>query len=332
MARVKKQTTITEDASNPEIVEGTEAADTLRPGSRSAMMMQVIQRLDGMGVEDLSHFLNDTLAQIGSEAATIPNDAAKKNAASVAMKGAVKEDLEILFGGSEELSEEFKENLQTIFESAVNARVTIEVAEKVEEITDAVDQYLEEKTAELVEHVDQYTSYLTEKFFEKNQLAIDKSLNAEIAESFMADLHELFNKHNITVPDGKTDVVEELAKQVEELQEKLNEAAEENMELHALMEESKAIAVFESATEGLTATQSEKLKELCEGLEYETIDQLQKKINTIKEAHFASKAVKPSSKGGSRYEDELLSESVNDDEPKIHPTVSSVLKSIARRS
>lgn len=331
MARVKKQTTLNEDASNPEIVEGTEAADSLRPGSRSAMMMQVIQRLDGMGVEDLSHFLDDTLAQIGSEAATIPGDAAKKNAASVAMKGAVKEDLEVLFGGDETLSEEFKERIETIFESAVNARVTIELAEKVEEITEAVDMYLEEKTAELVEHVDQYTSYLTEKFFEKNQLAIDKSLNAEIAESFMTDLHELFNRHSITVPEGKIDVVEELAEQVEALQEKLNEAAEENMELHALMEESKALAVFESATEGLPATQAEKLKELCEGLEYDTIDQLQKKINTIKEAHFAPKAAKPSSRGGSRYEEELLSES-NDDEPKVHPTVDAVLRNIVRRS
>jgi len=296
------------------------------------MMMQVIQRLDGMGVEDLSHFLNDTLAQIGSEAATIPNDAAKKNAASVAMKGAVKEDLEVLFGGDETLSEEFKEKLETIFESAVNARVTIEVAEKTEEIVEAVDQYLEEKTAELVEQVNEYTSYLTEKFFEQNQLAIDRSLNAEIAESFMSDLHELFNKHNITVPDGKTDVVEELAEQVELLQSQLNEATEENMELHALMEESKALAVFEAATEGLPATQAVKLKELCEGLEYDNIDQLQKKINTIKEAHFATKAVKSSSKGGSRYEEELLSESVEEDERKVHPTVSAVLRNIARRS
>lgn len=319
MARTKTkvvQKTVNED--------GTAAADSLKPGSRQAMVMQVIQRLEGASVEDISQ-LDAVLAQIGHEADLIPSGAAAKNAASI--RTGVKEDLAAVFGDNETLSEETREKIETLFEAAVNSRVAIEMAEKVESLTEAMDAKLSEVVAKLVEQMDVYTDYAAKKFFDENQMQMESSIEANIAKSFMKGLQELFTNHHINIPEDKMDLLEEVQAQLEEVKSQLNEVTEKNMELHAYIEESQAVGIFEEISADLNEVQTEKFKELCEGMEYADADQLKKKLETIKEAHFSGK--KPAVvKTAGKYENELLSEDV--DEKAIDPTVSSVLRNITR--
>ena len=57
---------------------------------------------------------------------------------------------------------------------------------------------------------------------EENKVAVQNGLRTEIAETFMDKMKDLFTESYIDVPESKVDLVDELAEQVSELEEKLN--------------------------------------------------------------------------------------------------------------
>ena len=48
----------------------------------------------------------------------------------------------------------------------------------------------------------------------------------------MTSLQSVFKEHYIEIPEGKVDLVDELAEQVAELEESLNKTTEDNIKLH----------------------------------------------------------------------------------------------------
>ena len=193
----------------------------------------------------------------------------------------IKEDLAGLFG--EDLTEEFKEKVTTLFEAALADRVSTEATrleeEKVAEI--------EEIKAELTEQVDTYMTYVVEQWMKENEVAIENSLKNEITESFISGLKDLFVESYIEVPSDKTDIVEELAGQVESLEEDLNAAIAENVEMKKMINEAQMEAILDEVCEGLADTQTEKLKVLAEGISFEDADNYRKKLEIVKESYFA---------------------------------------------
>jgi len=287
------------DEASREIIEAT-AADTLNPGAGSggteskAQMLATFAALAAqLGKEDLSDLYNRTVASIGQEAANIPNDAAAKNAATIAMKGAVKEDIDDMFA-SDDLSEEFKEKATTVFEAAVAVRATLkeaELQEEFEETVAALEEEFETKLQEetnnmfedLSEKLDQYLDYAIKEWLEENRLAVENSLRAEIAEDFIQGLHGLFAEHYIRVPDEQIDLVAEMKSELEEVKAKLNETVDSKLELQAIIDEATREAALDEMSEGLSAIQSEKLRTLAEGIEFTDAKTYDKKLSILKE-------------------------------------------------
>ena len=185
-----------------------------------------------------------------------------------------------------QLSEEFKEKAQTIFEAAVKAKV----AEQLDAINEAAqadfDAKLEEARGELAEKVDGYLNYVVEEWVKDNALAIERGIRTEIAEEFMNGLKNLFVENYIDVPEEKADLVEELATKSDDLEAKLNEEFEKNVAMKKELDAIKAENALAEAVVGLTNTQADKVKALAEGVEFETIDQYREKLETIKESYF----------------------------------------------
>lgn len=287
----------------PEIVddldEETAAADTLKPGagsggteSKAQVLDTFTQLLAQLGKEDLTDLFNRTLAQIGQEADQIQDGTADKNRATVAMK----EDIEEMFGG-DDLSEDFKEKASTIFEAALNTRITLETARLEEEfeeaaleLEEAYNEKLQEEANEIFEELadklDKYLDHVVESWMAENELEIETSLRAEIAEDFISSLHSLFTEHHIRVPESKVDLVAELKAELEELRSALNESEDEKLELKSIIEEANREMAFEEVAEGLAATQVEKLRTLSEGVEYNDVDTFKKKLSIIRENYF----------------------------------------------
>jgi hypothetical protein len=217
------------------------------------------------------------------------------NAKTIAAKSTVaKEHLEIMFDG-QELSEEFKEKATTLFEAAISAQVA-EITEDLEvqfnaALQEAIEAYEQQSIAdlqELVDTLDKYLDYVVEEWVAENEIAVESSLRSEITEEFIEGLKGLFNEHYIDIPEEKVDVVEDLSAYVEELENKLNEQLNENIELMQVITAKVGDEVFLDIAEGLTVTQTEKLKKLSESLEFDSVDNYKKKLNIIKENYFPS--------------------------------------------
>lgn len=288
------------DKDTAEIVENTQdeivesaGSETLKSGAGSstveklATFTSLLAQLKG---EDLSHFLNDALAQIGKEAALTPSATAPGGKPALgqmprATLGAVKEDIAAMFDG-EDLTEDFKESASTLFEAALTARMNLETVRLEEEFAEALSEEVETIKEEMTTKIDQYLDYVVEQWVEENKLAIETSLRSEIAENFMEGLRNLFAESYINVPDEKIDVLGELHAQIEELEAKLDESINTTLELQSVIDEATQEATFDEVSEGLAATQVEKLRTLAEGIEFSDPETYAKKLNIIKDKYF----------------------------------------------
>ncbi len=197
----------------------------------------------------------------------------------------MKEDLDALFTG-EELSEDFKNKASVIFETAIAYR-TKQIQEKLEaEYSEIYETSKEEFRTELSAKLDDYLTYVVEEWMKDNEIAIERGLRADIAESFITGLKGLFEQHYVSIPDEKYNVLEGLTNKVEELEKSLNEQISKNVELRKDSMISRCINIFNEETEGLTDSEIEKFKTLAEGLEYDSEDQFRDKISIIRKNYF----------------------------------------------
>lgn len=210
-------------------------------------------------------------------------------------KMGVKEDMDALFSG-EVLPEEFRTKAETIFEAAVIARAVAVVEELEADILAAAEESVDSIKAELEEQVDSYLNYMVEEWVNNNEVAITSGLKNEITEEFIEGLKNLFAEHYIDVPESKVDVVEQLAAEIDDLTNKLNEALNDNIELAEAITEATKSEIVSSVCEGLTATQSEKVKTLAEGVEFTTEGEYAEKVKIIRESYFSQNNVDSSSK------------------------------------
>jgi len=189
----------------------------------------------------------------------------------------------------EDLSENFKNKAATIFEAAVNAKVK----EQKEKIQAAYDEKLQEdiesQKGELVTKVDSYLNYVVEEWMKENSIAIERGIKGEIAEDFISGLKKLFEDHYIDVPDEKYNVLEDQASKIEELEKKLNEQVDKNVEQNKAMGEVKRQNIIDEASKDLADTAKEKFNKLAEEVEYSSEKDFTTKIDTIKESYFGKK-------------------------------------------
>ena len=200
----------------------------------------------------------------------------------------IEDDVNALLGG-EELTEEFKAKAKTIFEAAINAKVS-EVRTTLEEEFEQklVEEVAAEKEA-LQERVDSYLEYVSDEWMDENQLAIEHGLKTELTESFLTGMRGLFEDHYVNIPDDKYDVLETMVEKLDDMETKLNEQIEKNINLNNRLAESVADGIFESVSDGLAATQKEKLASLAESVEFESEENYREKLETLKEGYFTSK-------------------------------------------
>ena len=215
----------------------------------------------------------------------------------------VKEDVAALTEG-EELSEEFKQKAETIFEAAVVARVKAETARIEEEFETRLNEQVEKNVEGLVEQVDGYLGYVAEQWIENNELALERGMKSEILEGFVEGLKGLFEQHYIDVPEERFDVLGDMEQKMEELEDKLNEQVKKNIEAQKVISEHQRKEILDIAKEGLTDTEVEKLVGLSEELAFDDAETFAKKIQTIRESYFTNKA-----------KSDTIVESVISDEP-----------------
>ena len=198
----------------------------------------------------------------------------------------VKEHVDALMNGEGDLSEEFKRKAATVFEAAVKSKVREEVERLEEDYRKDLEENMVKTQEELTEKVDNYLNYVVEEWTKENELAIERGLKGEIAEDFISGLKQLFEDHYIDVPDEKYDVLEAQSQKISELEAKLNEEVEKNINFKNNNAKLVREQVISQCTGDLTEVEIEKFKSLTEDVDFTDEDSFRSKLDTLKESYF----------------------------------------------
>ena len=196
------------------------------------------------------------------------------------------DDVKALVSSDADLSEEFKDKAATIFEAAVKTRI--------KEQTKILEAQFDEKLASetetvkeaMVEKVDSYLNYVVEEWMKENELAVERGIRTEIAEDFITGLKGLFKEHYIDVPEEKYNVLDDLTNQVKELEGKLNEQIEKNVNLTKEVNVSERTNLVAEVSADLADTEKEKFASMAENVEFDSAPKFREKLETIKESYF----------------------------------------------
>lgn len=184
------------------------------------------------------------------------------------------------------LEEEFKKKAATIFEAAIRMKLKEEMTHLEEKYEAKLAYQIDEAQEEMAEKVDDYLNYVVEEWMKQNEIAMEHKLKAEIAEGFMTGLKGLFEQHNISVPEEQFDMLDSAAEKVAELEDKLNEALESNVELTKVNADLKRTDILLDVASDLADTEVEKFAGLTENIEYMSEEDFREKVETIKEGYF----------------------------------------------
>ncbi|ADJ39894.1 MULTISPECIES: prohead core protein [Bacteria] len=187
------------------------------------------------------------------------------------------------------ISPEAKETFGTVFEATVKQHAVklaeshiAKIAEKAEEEVEKNKEEAEEKAEKkIAEQASKFIDHLAKEWLAENKLAVDKGIKAELFESMLGGLKELFVEHNVVVPEESVDVVAEMEEELQEHKEESARLFEElNMRDAYINYVQREVALSES-TKDLTESQKEKVSALVEGMDYS--DAFSSKLSAIVE-------------------------------------------------
>ena len=275
-----------------------DSAKLKTPGASLKQVSDVVTNRKGKTAKEETEVADEVIEETTEEVVAVEETVEEET-----VEVNIEDDVNALLGG-EELSEEFREKAKLVFETALNSKVA-EVKEALEaKYQETLEEKLDAEKASLSERVDSYLEYVADEWFAENALAVEQGLKTDMTESFLSGMHSLFEEHYVSIPEDKYDVLESMVEKLDDMETKLNEQIEKNINLNSRLGESVADGILSSVSEGLASTQKEKLASLAESVEFESEESYREKLETLKESYFTSQ-VTPTAKS------ENLSEGVD---------------------
>ena len=221
--------------------------------------------------------------------------------------------------GNEDLSESFKEKATLIFETALKNKIT-EIKETLDHrYAVALEEEVKAISEDLTERVDSYLEYVSTEWLEENSLQVETGIKSELSESFMSGLKSLFEEHYVEIPEGKYNVVEGMVERLDEMEYKLNEQIEKNVQLNKRLSEAVSDTILNDVSEGLALTQKDKLASLAESVGFEGEQDYREKLEILKNSYFARNSNFP--------RDEVLIEQAYEDHgPQMNAYIDAIRK------
>lgn len=190
---------------------------------------------------------------------------------------------------SVDLSDEVKANFTTVFEQAVKSGAVKLAESHINLIAEKADLMVEEQVNErahqieekLYEDTNKYFDHIANEWMVENKEAVSRDIKADLFESLVVGLKEVFIEHNVIIPEKQVDVVAELEEEIVEHQTEIKKLFETNQIQAKEIADMKRTACIAEKTLGLTESQIEKVQNLIEGLTYS--DKFESKLTAIVE-------------------------------------------------
>lgn len=312
--------------------QGSSGINAPGQGSKASMVKEVLDALEEMDAEDLQSILPRLQSVMEME-----DDETKKSVKEMCKSKKMRKedldlsaDLEALFGSDDELTEEAKTRIQTIFETAIVNNVNVALDNIVEDIDNELEVTREALGEEMVERVDDYLNYVIEHWLEENKLAVEAGLKEELATDFIGGLHKLFAEHYIEVPEDRLDILADLEEENKNLKARVNDVVNENVEIENELNDLKTELIIAEASDDLTDLDAEKFEKLAEGIDFTNEEDFRKKLGHIKEAYFDNRDKESILSEDFEHEEEPV-EDLNESAP-VDPAMRNYLSAISRTS
>ncbi len=279
---------------------------------------------------------NQNLEKLNNSDTKVVEDSDSSSAANKVNESINMENSFIGLFDGENLTEEFKVKITALFEATVAERVA-KIEEELKTADDAELKKLTEQTlAEstqyeegLADKVDGYLDYMIEQWMTNNELALDRGIRSELFESFITGMRNLFESHNINIPEGKLEVVDELRESNEALEASLDEMLAENVELKQTLRNIKKAEMIREAANGLTDIDADRFYELAESMSFENEEVFAQKLTAIRENFFQDDATLNKQLIESVVDDTpILNEDTS--KPRVDPTIDAYVSALSR--
>ena len=266
------------------------------PNTKGGMINAMMDKMKGKSKKEMEMSYNNVMKSLdmnyGNNEEESPEEKEKKESVENRLKSIdVSEHVNALMNGEGDLSEEFKRKAATVFEAAVKSKVRSEVERMEDEYKSELEENINATKDELTEKVDSYMNYVVEEWMKENELAIERGLKGEIAEDFISGLKQLFEDHYVDVPDEKYAVLEAQSEKISELEGKINEMMESNIEIKSANATLVKESVMSEVSSDLADTEIEKFKSLIEDVDFANEASYREKLSTLKESYFPSTKV-----------------------------------------
>lgn len=184
---------------------------------------------------------------------------------------------------SVELSPDVKSKFSTVFEGVIKAKAVDLADQYISEAAVKADALIAEHKASLNEAAEQYSKYIAEQFeskldvyldhvvetwLEQNKLAVEAGLKVEMFDNLVSGLKTMFVENNIVVPTDAVDVVKELEEEIQDLENKLDQAITESTEQKRILQGIEKQNAIARVCGDLTESQKEKVKSLAESISF----------------------------------------------------------------
>ena len=264
------------------------------PKTKTEMIKAMMDKMETMKAKDLKAGYGGIMSMMNKEMMSKEESAEekeKKESVENRLKSIdVSEHVNALMNGEGDLSEEFKRKAATVFEAAVKSKVRSEVERMEDEYKSELEENINATKEELTEKVDSYMNYVVEEWMKENELAIERGLKGEIAEDFISGLKQLFEDHYVDVPDEKYDVLGAQSEKISELEGRINEMMEEQIQSKSVNATLVKEQVLSALSSDLAETEIEKFKSLIEDVDFTTEESYREKLGTLKESYFPKSA------------------------------------------
>jgi hypothetical protein len=223
-----------------------------------------------------------------------------------------------ILNDSEQLSEEFKEKAEIIFNTAVKLQVeaiSTKLEESVTAKTAELDAQHEQRTKDLQEQyekqlseaiakfeenlsekIDGYFGALSEEWMQENELALEGGIQAELIESFIGGMRTLFEQHYVDMPEEKRDLLKEANEKSATLEAQLAAQLTEATEAKSKVAQLQREKIIEETAHSMTELDASRFRTLMEDFEFDTEESFAKKAATVKDSFFKTKAALTESK------------------------------------
>ena len=183
----------------------------------------------------------------------------------------------------EQLSDEALTEISTLFEAAVNEKVKEAIVEREDALEESNKAEMKTFKEELVDKLSEYSKVAVDEFIDDNRPGIESEVKVAVSESIVKGVVALLKEQYINVPESETDVVADLEGKTKKLETKLNEAINSDIDnKKQILEYEKALSFKKMCAESdLTDTEAEKVLDLLDGIEADSIERFDEKTKII---------------------------------------------------